>query len=117
MSSNRSSEVVTTSGHKLFPSSRRVYVNGSRPDLRVPLREITLSPTRLPNGTEVPNEAVRVYDTAGPWGDADFHGDAKRGLPAIRADWIRERGDVEPTAARDIKPIDDGYLSEAHRAQ
>ena len=60
--------------HTLFPASRRIYLTGSRPDLQVPMREIALSPTRLPNGTEVPNEPVRVYDTAGPWGDGAFHG-------------------------------------------
>ena len=104
-------------GHRLMPASRRVYIPGSRPDLRVPMREITLVPTKLPNGTEVPNEPVRVYDTAGPWGDPDFHGDVTLGLPPIRAAWIRERGDVEATAARPVQPIDDGYLSEQHRAQ
>src|SRR5471030_2597478 len=108
---------VPSTGHRLFPSSQKVYIAGSRGDLRVPMREITLVPTKLPNGTEVPNEAVRVYDTAGPWGDADFHGDATRGLPPIRAAWIRERGDVEETVARAVQPIDDGYLSEQHRAQ
>ena len=108
---------VAASGHRLFPASRRVYVPGSRPDLRVPMREIVLSPTRLPNGTEVPNEPVRVYDTAGAWGDADFHGEAAQGLPQLRAKWIRERGDVEEVPARAVKPIDDGYLSEKHRAQ
>jgi phosphomethylpyrimidine synthase len=117
MSQNRTSEVVAASGHKLFPSSRRVYIAGSRPDLRVPMREISLTPTRQPNGTEVPNEPVRVYDTSGPWGDPDFQGDSSRGLPLIRAPWIRERGDVEEVAGRDVKPMDDGYLSEKHRAQ
>src|SRR5579885_1116857 len=110
-------EVTAASGHRLFPASRRVYVAGSRPDLRVPMREIALSPTRLPNGTEVPNEPVRVYDTAGPWGDPDFHGEAGRGLPPIRAGWIRERGDVEETSGRAVSPLDDGYLSEKHRVQ
>ena len=81
------------------------------------MREIALSPTRSPNGTEVPNEPVRVYDTAGPWGDPAFHGEAAQGLPPIRAGWIRERGDVEEVAGRSIQPIDDGYLSEKHRAQ
>jgi phosphomethylpyrimidine synthase len=81
------------------------------------MREIGLSPTRLPNGTEVPNEAVRVYDTSGPWGDPGFHGDSQRGLPALRDGWIRERGDVEEIQGRDVRPIDDGYLSEKHRAQ
>jgi phosphomethylpyrimidine synthase len=112
-----SSEAPAATGHPLFAGSRRVYLAGSRPDLRVPMREIVLSPTRLPNGTEVPNEPVRVYDTAGPWGDPDFHGDAGVGLPPIRSAWIRERGDVEETPGRAVQPIDDGYLSETHRLQ
>ncbi len=112
-----SDAAIASSGHRLMPASRRVYIPGSRPDLQVPMREIALVPTKLPNGTEVPNEPVRVYDTAGPWGDPDFHGDATQGLPPIRAAWIRERGDVEETAARPVQPIDDGYLSEHHRAQ
>src|SRR6185312_12814314 len=106
-----------SSGHRLFPGSRRVYVPGSRPDLRVPLREIALSPTKLPSGGEAPNEAVRVYDTSGPWGDPDFHADAARGLPPVRAAWIRERGDVEEIGGREVTPLDDGYLSAKHRAQ
>jgi phosphomethylpyrimidine synthase len=81
------------------------------------MREIALSPTRLPNGTEVPNEPVRVYDTSGPWGDPRFHGDPSLGLPAVRAGWIRERGDVEEVEGRSVRPIDDGYLSERHREQ
>ncbi|HEY9155659.1 MAG TPA: phosphomethylpyrimidine synthase ThiC [Opitutaceae bacterium] len=112
-----SDSVVAASGHRLFPASRRVYVTGSRPDVRVPMREIALSATRLSNGTEVPNEPIRVYDTSGPWGDPDFAGDSAQGLPAIRAKWIRERGDVEEISGRTIKPIDDGYLSEKHREQ
>ena len=108
---------VTGAGHRLFPASRRVYINGSRGDIRVPMREIELSPTRLPNGTEVPNEAVRVYDTSGPWGDPGFHAKSELGLPALREPWIRERGDVEEIAGRDVRPIDDGYLSEKHREQ
>ncbi len=79
------------------------------------MREITLTPTRKANGTEIPNEPVRVYDTSGAWGDASFHGDATLGLPPIRAAWIRERGDVEETAGRTVKPVDDGYLSEKQR--
>ena len=95
-----------SSTHRLFPASRRVYVPGSRADLLVPMREIALSPTRLPNGNEVPNEPIRVYDTSGPWGDAAFHGDASYGLPALRARWIRERGDVEEVAGRAVQPMD-----------
>ncbi|HMD61902.1 MAG TPA: phosphomethylpyrimidine synthase ThiC, partial [Opitutaceae bacterium] len=103
--------------HRLFPASRRVYIAGKRPDVRVPMREIALSPTRLPNGTEVPNEPVRVYDTSGPWGDPRFHADPALGLPALRTGWIRERGDVEEIAGRGVVPVDDGYLSEKHREQ
>ena len=55
-----------------------------------------------------------VYDTSGPWGDPDFHGDVTQGLPPLRAKWIRERGDVEEMNGRGVKPIDDGYLSEKH---
>ena len=106
-----------SAGHRCFPASRRVYLEGSRPDLRVPVREIDLTPTRLPNGTEVANDPVRVYDTAGAWGDPAFHGDVTQGVPPIRAAWISERGDVEVVAARVVKPIDDGYLSEKHRVQ
>jgi phosphomethylpyrimidine synthase len=106
-----------SSSHRFFPASRRVYVPGSRPDVHVPMREITLSPTQLPNGTSVPNESIRVYDTSGPWGDGGFHADPSRGLPPVRATWIRERGDVEETAGRSVQPLDDGYLSESHRAQ
>ncbi len=109
--------VSTAPGHRLFPTSRRVYLTGSRPDLRVPMREIPLTPTKLPNGTEVPNEPVRVYDTSGPYGDPAHHGDSKLGLPRVRENWIRERGDVDQIEGRAFSPIDDGYLSEAHRAQ
>ncbi|MGH7995604.1 MAG: phosphomethylpyrimidine synthase ThiC, partial [Opitutaceae bacterium] len=108
---------MPTNAHPLFPASRRVYATGSRPDIRVPLREIELSPTRLPNGAEVANEPIRVYDTSGAWGDPEFHGDAGRGLPALRAEWIRGRGDVEECPGRAIRPIDDGYLSATHRTQ
>jgi phosphomethylpyrimidine synthase len=110
-------EAAGSSGHRLFTGSQRVYITGSRPDIRVPMREITLSPTRLPNGTEIPNESVRVYDTAGAWADPTFHGDAKRGLDPVRAKWIRERGDVDEIEGREPRPIDDGYLSEQHRVQ
>ncbi len=106
-----------SAGHLCFPASRRVYLPGSRADLRVPVREIDLTPTRLPNGTEIANDPVRVYDTAGAWGDPTFHGDVTQGVPTLRADWIRERGDVEEIIPRAVKPIDDGYLSEKQRAQ
>src|SRR5438309_2256563 len=97
-----------------LPNSRKIYVAGKlHPDIRVPLREISLSPTRSSNGIEV-NESVRVYDTSGPWGDPDFSGDVEQGLPPLRAKWIRDRSDVEEYEGRAVTPIDDGYLSIAH---
>jgi phosphomethylpyrimidine synthase len=96
--------------------TRRVHVTGSRPDLRVPMREISLQPTRGFDDRLTDNEAVRVYDTSGPWGDPSFHQDPTRGLPPVRLEWIRERGDVEEYAGRTIQPIDDGYLSDVHVA-
>jgi phosphomethylpyrimidine synthase len=80
---------------QLFTGSSRVYVNGSREDIRVPMREIALSPTKLPDGTLQENEPFRVYDTSGAWGDPNFHHDVTKGLPAFREKWILERGDVD----------------------
>src|ERR1044072_1227614 len=59
-------------------------------------------------------EPVRVYDTSGPWGDAEQQADVTAGLPAVRAKWIRDRGDVEETSGRPVTPQDNGFLSENH---
>ena len=68
-----------------LPNSRRVYVAGKvHRDLRVPFREISLSATRTPSGRVEANEAVRVYDCSGPWGDPCFEGDVEQGLPALQ---------------------------------
>jgi len=88
---------------------KRVYVSGSRPDVKVPFREIELQPTRQPDGKLLENEPVRVYDTSGPWGDLDFHGDVRRGLPAHRDAWIHERGDTETYVGRSVRPEDNGH--------
>jgi phosphomethylpyrimidine synthase len=98
-----------------LPNSRKVYLPGElHPDLRVPFREISLAPTKTMSGEIEANEPVRVYDTSGPWGDADQTIDVKEGLPALRAKWIRDRADVEEIQGRAVTPIDDGYLSERH---
>ena len=98
-----------------MPNSRKVYVPGQlHPEISVPFREISLAPTKTMSGEIEVNEPVRVYDTSGPWGDADQHVDVTEGLPALRAKWIRDRGDVEETDGRPVKPIDDGYLSVKH---
>jgi phosphomethylpyrimidine synthase len=62
------------------------------------------------------NDPVRVYDTSGPWGDPEFHGNVEQGLPPLRATWIRSRCDVDEYEGRQIQPIDDGWLSEKHAA-
>ena len=77
-----------------FPNSRKIYVQGSRPDLRVPMREIRLGETRSAQGAEI-NPPFTVYDTCGPYTDPQVKIDLDRGLPALRAAWIEERGDSE----------------------
>jgi phosphomethylpyrimidine synthase len=100
-----------------LPNSRKAYVGGKlHREVCVPFREISLAPTKSMNGEIEVNEPVHVYDTSGPWGDPDFHGDVTQGLPALRAKWIRDRGDVEEYEGRIVRPIDDGYLSEKHAA-
>ena len=99
----------------LFPKSKRVYVPGKiHPDVKVSMREVELSETNHPNGRVEENAPISVYDTSGPWGDAGFAGDVTKGLPAIRQQWILDRGDVEEYAGRDVSPKDNGYLSEEH---
>ena len=90
-----------------FPGSRKVYVTGSRPDLRVPFREIELSPTQGRSGPEE-NLPLRVYDTSGPYTDPDAATNVREGLPALRAAWVRERGDVEEYEGRAVQPLDNG---------
>jgi phosphomethylpyrimidine synthase len=94
-----------------LPNSRRIYVEGTQPGVRVPFREISQNPTRNYDNSLELNAAVRVYDTSGPWGDPGQHCDVREGLPPRRRDWILERRDVEEYAGRDLNPIDDGYLS------
>ncbi|MBI4663319.1 MAG: phosphomethylpyrimidine synthase ThiC, partial [Verrucomicrobia bacterium] len=103
------------SGEQL-PSSRRVYVQGKiHTSVRVPMREITLAPTKSVKGNVEVNEPVRVYDTSGPWGDPDFQGDVQQGLPPLRRPWIVSRGDVEEYEGRKVSARDDGYLNETLR--
>ena len=76
-----------------IPGSRKIFVEGSRPDLRVPMREIGQSRTPTLFGGE-DNPPVTVYDTSGPYTDPDARIDLSSGLPALRARWIAERGDT-----------------------
>ncbi|PIJ48633.1 phosphomethylpyrimidine synthase ThiC [Erwinia sp. OLTSP20] len=80
-----------------FPQSRRIYLEGSQPDIRVPMREIQLSPTRISDGKAGPefeiNEPIAVYDTAGPYGDPQSVIDVHQGVAKVRAAWILQRAD------------------------
>ncbi|CAM4261554.1 phosphomethylpyrimidine synthase [Paenibacillus endophyticus] len=97
---------------KSLPGSRKVYVTGSKASIRVPMREIALSHSAVRNGEELPNEPVRVYDASGPYTDESYEADVRRGLPAMRNEWICSRGDVETYEGRNIKPEDNGFISE-----
>ena len=100
-----------------LPNSKKVFVKGKlHPDIRVPFREINLAPTKTMSGEIEVNEPVRVYDTSGPWGDPTVTVDPVQGLPPLRHDWILRRDDVEEIDGRTVQPIDDGFLSDAHRA-
>lgn len=94
-----------------FSGSKKVYIEGSRPDIKVPMREIALSPTTGTFGEEE-NRPVRVYDTSGPYTDTNYLVDITNGLPALRSTWIHERGDIEEYEGREIKAEDNGYKDE-----
>ena len=79
---------------KPLPNSRKVYVTGSRPDIRVPMREISQSETPTNMGGEK-NPPIYVYDCSGPYTDPEAKIDLRQGLPALRESWIEERGDTE----------------------
>ncbi|GAA5006204.1 phosphomethylpyrimidine synthase ThiC [Kitasatospora paranensis] len=87
------------------PAWRKAYREGGRPDLRVPYREVQLT-----NGRTVP-----LYDTSGPYTDPAYEADVRRGLPALRDPWIRQRGDVEEYDGREARPEDDGIRHTAPR--
>jgi len=88
-----------------FPGSRKTYLQGSRPDLRVPMREVALSS----------GDSVVLYDTSGPYTDPDLRTDIRLGLPALREGWIAERGDTTSYDGRVVQPVDNGHKSHDHR--
>jgi len=88
-----------------FPSSSRVYSEGTlHHSVRVPFRDIS----------QKDNPTLRVYDTRGPWGDPEATCDVRMGLSPVRESWILERGDSEEYQGRNIKPEDNGFLSDKH---
>jgi phosphomethylpyrimidine synthase len=104
---------------KSLPNSRKVYVTGSRPDIRVPMREITQSDTPMGmagSGAAEKNPPVYVYDTSGPYTDPDARIDIRSGLAQLRATWIEERGDSEqlggPSSEYGVERLKDPKLGE-----
>jgi phosphomethylpyrimidine synthase len=98
-----------------LPNSRKIYVSGSRPDIRVPMREISQSDTPASFGAEK-NPPVYVYDTSGPYTDPSVKIDIRSGLAALRAPWIAERNDTEelpgPTSQYGTERLNDPKLAE-----
>ncbi|SIQ77836.1 hydroxymethylpyrimidine synthase [Rhizobium sp. RU33A] len=88
-----------------LPASTKIFLAGDiHPDIRVPLRQIALHPT----SGEPP---VNVYDSSGPYTDAQATIAIDQGLARRRLDWVRQRGDVEAYTGRDIRPEDNGFVS------
>ena len=100
-----------------FSGSKKIYVQGSRPDIRVPMREIEQSSAHNMDGTEAEkNPPITVYDTSGPFTDPDVTIDLMKGMPDVRDAWIEERGDTEllagPTSEYGSKRQNDPELAQ-----
>jgi phosphomethylpyrimidine synthase len=118
---NANPKFLATSAHvddaavQPLPRSRKVYVEGSRPDIRVPMREISQTDTPAAFGAEK-NPPVYVYDTSGPYTDPQVKVDIRSGLEALREAWIDERGDTEllagPTSRYGRERLADAKLAE-----
>ncbi len=78
-----------------FTGSKKIYVQGTLHDVKVAMREITLSDTKLNNGKTEHNAPVTVYDTSGPYTDAEINIDVHKGIHRLRENWIMKRNDVE----------------------
>ncbi|NMW07721.1 phosphomethylpyrimidine synthase ThiC [Bacillus velezensis] len=113
---NQSVQQANISIMSSFSGSKKVYTEGSSPDIRVPMREISLSATTGAFGEEE-NAPVRVYDTSGPYTDPDVQIDIHEGLGALRTKWITGRGDVEEYNGRTVRPEDNGYKKEGRAAE
>ena len=104
---------------KALPNSRKVYIRGSRDDVRVPMREIAQTASSRPGsgpGSQEDNPAVCVYDTSGPYTDPQARIDIRAGLPPLRAAWIEERNDTEelsgPSSGYGVERLRDPKLGE-----
>ncbi|MEO8170657.1 MAG: phosphomethylpyrimidine synthase ThiC, partial [Oxalobacteraceae bacterium] len=98
-----------------LPNSSKVYIEGSRPDIRVPMRRINQSDTEASFGFET-NPPIYVYDTSGPYSDPDAKIDIRSGLASVRGPWIAERDDTEelsgPSSAYGVERLNDPELAE-----
>src|SRR5688572_29878381 len=98
-----------------LPNSRKIYVGGSRPDIRVPMREITQSDTPASFGAEK-NPPIFVYDCSGPYTDPSVKIDIRSGLAPLRQKWIEERNDTEvldgPSSRYGLERLNDPKLAE-----
>jgi phosphomethylpyrimidine synthase len=101
-----------------LPASQKIYVNGKlHPEIRVPMREISVTPTPAGVGDDGQPKMeqyppVYVYDTSGPYTDPEAKIDVRKGLTPIRQEWIEARGDTETYSGRPVTARDDGYSSE-----
>lgn len=99
-----------------FPNSKKVYCKGTLHPIRVAMREISLSPTKLDNGAMEVNPALTVYDTSGPYTDVEAKIDIEKGLNRIRDPWIRDRQDVDyfdrPNSAYGNTRLEDPLLDQ-----
>ena len=100
----RAQRFIDTLEGTAFPNSQRIYIPGSQEDIRVPMREIQLSPTLIGGSKDNPqyeaNEAIPVYDTSGPYGDPHVAINVQQGLAKLRQPWIDARDDSEELTDR-----------------
>ncbi|EFY3683913.1 phosphomethylpyrimidine synthase ThiC [Shigella flexneri] len=100
----RAQHFIDTLEGTAFPNSKRIYITGTHPGVRVPMREIQLSPTLIGGSKEQPqyeeNEAIPVYDTSGPYGDPQIAINVQQGLAKLRQPWIDARADTEELTVR-----------------
>ena len=107
------STAVTSVKIDPYPASEKIYIEGSRPDIQVPMRKITLSDTSINFGTEK-NAPVYVYDTSGIYTEPDKEVDLRQGLGSVRTSWIEERNDTElldgPSSEFGLERLNDAKL-------
>lgn len=103
-----------------IPNSKKIYVSGSRADIRVPMREISCSPTQTQRGLEE-NTPITVYDTSGPYTDPDVSIDIRKGLAPLRENWISERNDTleleGPSSEYGVQRLNDPELQKLRYAE